>query len=318
MNGERLREYDLDLCDYVLGQIRSHLGSLGKRPRTAKVLHPEEWSRMTMPTWVGWKVAALPNTLADHIWAGVAGDRVVLPLTDAELFRLEEAMIDPPMHLEDKCAWEPYPALHRREIECVPEIRSALPQKLADEWVEDSVGFAARLSADGLSLADGIATVQEWLWCVRRLSKVMGAIACLPDSAGTRPTHTDQNPRQAHSGDKCEPASKNAGFRNTTVIGTGPSILTPEQVATRYKMSRSTVYGACRSGMLTHMRVSARPGARGKYLIHEGDLLAWLDSLRVAPAPVPPSVSAPTSSGSQAGPFSELNPRRLARAWSSG
>jgi excisionase family DNA binding protein len=57
--------------------------------------------------------------------------------------------------------------------------------------------------------------------------------------------------------------------------------LTPAQIAAAYPVSKSTIYGACQNGLLPHYRVPARKGARGKYLVKEEDLLAWLESLRV-------------------------------------
>lgn len=56
--------------------------------------------------------------------------------------------------------------------------------------------------------------------------------------------------------------------------------LTPAQIAKKYPVSRSTVYGACTDGLLPHYRVPSRKGARGKVLIKEDDFLAWLESNR--------------------------------------
>ena len=92
--------------------------------------------------------------------------------------------------------------------------------------------------------------------------------------------------------------------------------MTPAQVAAKYTLSLSTVYGACRTGMLTHYRVPSATGAKGKYLIKEVDVLSWFETLKVASrTPAIPSVSAPASSGSPAEAFSELDVKRLARAW---
>lgn len=90
--------------------------------------------------------------------------------------------------------------------------------------------------------------------------------------------------------------------------------LTPAQICAKYPVSRSTIYAACRSGLLAHYRVPARKGAKGKYLIKEEDLSTWLESFRVGPVSCP-STSAPASSGSPGALFSELDPKKLSRAW---
>jgi hypothetical protein len=91
--------------------------------------------------------------------------------------------------------------------------------------------------------------------------------------------------------------------------------LTPAQLVAKYKnaVSRSTIYSACQDGMLTHYRVPAKKGARGKYLIKESDFLSWLESLRRGDVPAASTSSA--SSGSPGGLFSELDSKRLAKAW---
>lgn len=56
------------------------------------------------------------------------------------------------------------------------------------------------------------------------------------------------------------------------------TLLTPAQLAEKYPVSKSLIYAACIGGLLTHFRVPATKGARGKYLIDEADFLAWLES----------------------------------------
>jgi hypothetical protein len=46
MAGERLFEYSLDLCDYVVGSLRWHLRDLPERPTSAPPLHPTDWDRL--------------------------------------------------------------------------------------------------------------------------------------------------------------------------------------------------------------------------------------------------------------------------------
>jgi excisionase family DNA binding protein len=93
-------------------------------------------------------------------------------------------------------------------------------------------------------------------------------------------------------------------------------MLSPADISTRYSVSRSTTYAACRSGMLAHYRVPSKKGVKGKYLIKESDLLAWLETLKSSGSASPPSAPAPASSRSvPVSPFSELDANRLAQAW---
>src|SRR5262249_46328582 len=92
-------------------------------------------------------------------------------------------------------------------------------------------------------------------------------------------------------------------------------MLTVRQAALRACVSESLVYRWCAEGSLPHFRVGAK-GRRGKLLIKEEELDAFLDSFRgLARTPAGSPPSAPASSGSRAEPFSVLNPNRLARAW---
>jgi hypothetical protein len=259
-------------------------------------------------------VSALPVELADYVWMGVDGEAVPRRLNDAELAWLAFAFDDPPGRLEGRCLWTPFPALHRRAVECVPEIRSELTQQTAEEWAADSAGFAARLCEDGLSLADGIATVRDWLLCARRLLKAMGADHLSP-APGNRTTPTRANAGRTRRDDvvrrnEVRIRGADAGEEKS------PEMLSPAEIDAKYSISRSTVYAACRAGMLPHYRVPAKKGARGKYLVREVDFLAWLETLKPAGQVMSPSASAPASSHpAPVSPFSELDPRRLAKAW---
>jgi hypothetical protein len=202
MAGGQLHAFDLDLSEYVLGQLRPHLRSLRERTRRPfPELDYDEFHRLTLPEWLGRGVAFLPEPLADHIWAGVTGDPVVLPLNDAELVALAGLVDDPPMRCEDECVWEPYPALHRRYVESVPEIQAALTQPTAEEWATESAAFTAQLCEEGLSLVAGIDTAHRWLWCVRRLLKAMGTTHYLPAPVGFHPTPTIPQPAAAPPSD---------------------------------------------------------------------------------------------------------------------
>lgn len=53
-------------------------------------------------------------------------------------------------------------------------------------------------------------------------------------------------------------------------------LLTPKEVAARFRLSRETVYDACRNSLLRHYRLQSDPGRRGKLLIREADVRDWL------------------------------------------
>ena len=91
-------------------------------------------------------------------------------------------------------------------------------------------------------------------------------------------------------------------------------LLTVEQVAQLLKVIPDTVRTWIQSGALRASRPGngTRPGR--KYRVRRGDLDAFVASLKVTTA----EASAPASSSSPGAPFSELNPKRLARAWKKG
>lgn len=88
--------------------------------------------------------------------------------------------------------------------------------------------------------------------------------------------------------------------------------LTVKKAAAHASVSVSLIYGWCSDGSLAHTRVGRR-GKRGHIRIAIEDLKALLASLKVSTQTA--SASVPASSGSPALPFSELDPKRLARAW---
>ena len=330
MTGEPLFDYDLELCEYALGNFRQHLIGLTARPSVAPAGRYADWTRLTFPDWLAGRFADHLPALGDHVWAGaVSDDAPRLPLNDDELFALADAAADLPPRLDAACPWEPYPALHGRAVFCVPDVRDRLTRQTAEDWAAASAGFADRLSRPRVRLADGIGVVHEWVRHARRLRAAMGLTSSLPSPLGTHPTPTRPTPPTTGPGPTADgrpaasrsrrPGGTPEGVRSPRPDGTpgpaGPRLLTPGQVAAAFPVGRSTVYAACRAGRLTHLRVPATTGAKGKYLIREPDLLAWFESLRVGPANPTPSHSAPASSVSPAGPFSELDPSRLSRAW---
>lgn len=302
MASNELLDFDRDLCDYILGQIRPHLRTCTVKPNGFAELDYDGFHRLDLPDWLGRAVAKLPPSLADHVWAGVHGEPAVRSLDDFELNAITIAFADPPLRCEAQAVWVPFDGLHGRAVECIPLISAALTRQTAEEWASNSHAFATALTEDDLPLAAGVDIVQDWLRHIRRLQEVIASPVTPPRSA---------NRRSARQTDPDQP----------------PDMLTPRVVEKRYSVSRSTLYAACRTGQLPHYRVPARKGGRGKYLFRPTDVLNWLDALRVdgavtpAPATPSPSASAPASSRpvpASPATFSELNPNRLARAWSGG
>ena len=194
MAGEKLHKFDLALCDYILGQIQPRLRELRERPVETLHLEHSDWDRLDIPTWAGYTIAALPPRLGDHIWAGVSGDVVLLPLNDDELFGLQGVVDDPPLRLKDQLTWEPCDPLHRRYLDTISEVQESLTKQTAEEWAVGCSEFASKLCCDGLAIAEGITLVHEWLWRLRQLLRAMGATKYLPAPEGHHPTPTIPNP----------------------------------------------------------------------------------------------------------------------------
>jgi hypothetical protein len=191
MAGEHLHAFDLELCDYAVGQLRSHLRTLRERPRPPfPALDYDAFHRETTAEWLGRGVAGLPELLADHVWAGVTGEPVAVCLNDSELTALAGLVDDPPLRCEGDCVWVPCPALHQRYVLCLVEIRSELSQATAEAWASQSLAFAARLSEDELPLVHGFDAVHEWLWALRQLLAAMNAVILRSPPHDDRPTPT--------------------------------------------------------------------------------------------------------------------------------
>lgn len=166
-----LMEYDHDLCDYILGQIRPHLRQMPERLGTPPDLDYGAFHRLRLSAWIGRQVAGLPSTLSEHVWAGVHNEPVFRSLDTHELTVLSSVFVDPPMRCESEAVWTPFPGLHLQAIECIPQVRAMWTQQTAEEWASDSAAFGNRLCEDGLPLDVGVSVVRDWLWCLRRLSR---------------------------------------------------------------------------------------------------------------------------------------------------
>jgi excisionase family DNA binding protein len=71
--------------------------------------------------------------------------------------------------------------------------------------------------------------------------------------------------------------------------GGTPMNLTVRDAARRLGVSPGLVYDWCRRHLLTHFRF-ARPGRRGKILIPEDALAAFVEQFKVSPETAPPPV----------------------------
>jgi excisionase family DNA binding protein len=207
MAGERLFEFDVDLCDYVLGNIRQYLHGVTERPKRTGMLRPSERELLDFPRWFARRHSGRFAPLADRIWAGVFGEVERALLSEPELDELAAVLGDMPDRLTHTCTWEPYPALHAQYVECVAEIRAELTRHTAEEWSEASAGFAARLCARPLSLAEGVSVVGDWVRLARQLSRAMGV--CMPtaaqqDGRATRPP--DETAKQQVAPAKPQPS----------------------------------------------------------------------------------------------------------------
>jgi hypothetical protein len=190
MAGELLHQYQLALCGYVTGNIGQHLFGVARPdPSEARPLRWPELLRLDYPTWLG---RQLPIGLDDCIWPEVKRGLPRLPLSDEELFALEGATEGPAPRFDRD--WLPDPHLHRRCVNCVPEIQSALTPQTAEDWTVACSDFAKRLSQNRLLLPGGIAIVHEWLWHLRHLLRVLGAENYLPYPQGCSPTPTNRAP----------------------------------------------------------------------------------------------------------------------------
>ena len=88
-------------------------------------------------------------------------------------------------------------------------------------------------------------------------------------------------------------------------------MLTVKAAAERAGVSPSLIYALCAEKKLAHLRCGAK-GRRGRVLIAEPDLAAFMESCRVA-AEESPAVKQPAPKAT--GAFQNLNAGRLQEAW---
>src|ERR1043166_3790115 len=111
-NGMKLHEFDLDLCRYVLQNVRYHLRKDRFAAFAADAVNPEVFGY-------------LQSLRRDD-------EPPPMLLNAAELIDLAEVFAGGPFEFDRP--WEAYESLHRRSIECVTEIRATLTPHHAQEW----------------------------------------------------------------------------------------------------------------------------------------------------------------------------------------
>ena len=97
-----------------------------------------------------------------------------LLLNENELTLLEDFAATVPAKGPYIIHWLPYPALHGRYRESVPEIEKRLGARAAKRWAEYSTGVARDLERPDLELHDGIEHVRRWLSEIRSLLRIVG------------------------------------------------------------------------------------------------------------------------------------------------
>jgi hypothetical protein len=172
MLGEKLHEYDIQLCRHALDNIASYVDD---------------------PAFAADIEESLEPAVLEYMKA-LDGDEDPAPLllSDEELQDLAFGFAGE--EIQHDRDWIPYEALYRRSIDCVVEIRDALAKQHADEWASLSAQFAERLEARRVWLHHGIEIVQEWVGELRRLLRAMGATNLLPAPEGAFPTPTCPHP----------------------------------------------------------------------------------------------------------------------------
>lgn len=178
MAGEKLHNYDLQLCDYVLGNINQYLGEKRFARAARQVLSPP-----------------ILKYLVDDLDPEIDQERLLL--SDREFDSLESTFEGDVPELNKE--WFANEHLHDRRVQCVREVRDELTRQDAEDWSRACARFAERLKGKHVRLGEGIEIVHEWVWHIRRLLRAMGAIDLLPYPEGRSPTPTNPTPPLAPS-----------------------------------------------------------------------------------------------------------------------
>jgi hypothetical protein len=147
MTGEKLHEYDLDLCEYILGNIQKYECYRHFWGNLCKLLEDSKESKLGEYLAHGkihTKIFGKKKTLED----------VQLVLNEDQLEILNNAVEG----ANGRFPWEPYEALHNRFDETVPEVRASLGVVVANRWAEVCEQHGKRLERGVLHLIEGIET----------------------------------------------------------------------------------------------------------------------------------------------------------------
>jgi len=262
--GQRLHEYDLQLCEYVRSNIRGH------------------FDNPAFQRYVRQAVQARPPLLA-YLFDEAPNDQPFL-LSDRELDYLELALEGP---AEVMLPWVPYRELHQQRIDCVREISTELTRQVAEEWSVTSTGFAEQLEHTPLTLPRGISIVYEWVDVARRLLRALGATQFLPRPDGMFPTPSHPEPPPAASPNADQPAEpeRPTGGALMTAVGeildllrtqrTIKDFYTTTEIAELLGKAEFTVREWCRHG---RVRGQKQGSGRGK---HQAWVIAHEELLRI-------------------------------------
>lgn len=199
MIGQRLHDYDLDLCDYLIGNVAQYMASPWFALRVQETL-----TSLTLLNYLQARQNQAPDA-----------EQIRLLLNDDELYRLE--LVFQENDLDRR--WEPYEPLHRRFVDTLPEVRDGLSRQAAEDWSDACGQFAQRLESGRVRLSEGIGVIREWVGKLRTLLRVMGAVQFLPALEGLSPTPTHPTPttpsnsvpaNQAHHSDQTNLVSQSS------------------------------------------------------------------------------------------------------------
>jgi hypothetical protein len=167
-----LHEFDLELCQHAMDNVRAHLGHAGFAAYADEQLDPA----------VRGYLEALDGD----------GEPAPLLLNASELEDLGTTFYAGPPEFDRP--WIAYEALYRRSIDCAADIRVGLAPAYVEEWARLSAQFAERLECERVKLSEGIGIVAAWVREVRRFMRVTGSTHLLPAPEGAFPTPTNPEP----------------------------------------------------------------------------------------------------------------------------
>lgn len=209
MGRSSLHEFDLALCDYARGTIRSRLpkpipegdpvdsSSAPQRatprparpPAGAKRPRMDPFARYTYPPRAEGAARWLRDQLSPGLWKYLqAPNPPALLLTEEHFRDLAEALDWMPRSLLLSVFWVAWRPLYLRYMACLPEIRKLLSPTVAEKFSKTSERYIAALNQPGLKLWQGVRIVNKWVGKVRLLLRSMRRRTLLPHPEGKQPT----------------------------------------------------------------------------------------------------------------------------------